>query len=76
MGRIDTAVSHSHTLAGQLCGLADEQAQAVRAVGHSVGQLEQTAQQNAELVDTVAAQAERLDTLATGLEQDVARFRF
>ncbi|CAG9170833.1 hypothetical protein LMG23992_01848 [Cupriavidus laharis] len=76
MDRIDSAVSHSHTLAGQLCGLADEQAQAVRAVGHSVGQLEQTAQQNAELVDTVAAQAERLDALAAGLEQDVARFRF
>ncbi|WER48290.1 methyl-accepting chemotaxis protein [Cupriavidus sp. WKF15] len=76
MDRIDAAVGHSHDLASELCGLADEQAQAVRAVGHSVGQLEQTAQQNAELVDTVAAQAERLDSLAAGLEQDVARFRF
>ena len=76
MGRIDSAVSHSHELASQLCGLADEQALGVRTVGHSVGQLEQTAQQNAELVETVAAQAERLDALAAGLEQDVARFRF
>ncbi|KWR91389.1 methyl-accepting chemotaxis protein [Cupriavidus sp. IDO] len=76
MGRIEAAVGHSHMLAEHLRGLADEQAQAVRAVGHSVGQLEQTGQQNAALVDTVAGQAARLDEQAAGLASDVARFRF
>ncbi|WP_420991870.1 methyl-accepting chemotaxis protein [Cupriavidus sp. 30B13] len=76
MGGIEQAVGQSHVLAGRLCGVADEQAQGVRAVGAAVAQLDQTSRQNAALVEAVTAQAASLDEQAAGLAAGVARFRF
>jgi len=76
MSGIEQAVGQSHALSERLCGVADEQAQGVRAVGEAVAQLEQTSRQNAELVEAVTAQAASLDEQAAGLAAGVARFRF
>ncbi|SDD51819.1 methyl-accepting chemotaxis sensory transducer [Cupriavidus sp. YR651] len=76
MEGIESAVNHSHALAGQLRELADEQAAGIRTVGDALGQLEQTSAQNGALVEAVTTQAARLDSQAAALESDVARFHF
>jgi methyl-accepting chemotaxis protein len=76
MDGIEQTVSHSHALAERLRAVADEQAAGIRLVDESITQLEQTGQQNAELVDAVTEQAGRLDDQAAALEGEVGRFRF
>jgi len=76
MEGIDAAVNHSHTLAGELRTLADEQASGIRQVGDALTRLEETSAQNGALVEAVTGQAALLDEQAAALEADVARFHF
>ena len=76
MEGIESAVDRSHSLAGHLRALAEEQAAGIRTVGAALAELEQTGAQNGALVDTVALYANRLDEEAAALESDVSRFQF
>lgn len=76
MEGIESAVDRSHSLAGHLRTLAEEQAAGIRTVGDALEELEQTGAQNGALVDTVARHANRLDEEAAALESDVSRFQF
>jgi methyl-accepting chemotaxis protein len=76
MEGIESAVDRSHSLAGHLRALAEEQAAGIRTVGDALAELGQTGAQNGALVDTVAQHANRLDEEAAALESDVSRFQF
>ncbi|WP_454766556.1 methyl-accepting chemotaxis protein [Cupriavidus campinensis] len=76
MEGIESAVDHSHSLAGHLRTLAQEQADGIRTVGDALAQLEQTGAENGALVEAVTIHAGRLDEQAAALESDVARFHF
>ncbi|UZN51777.1 methyl-accepting chemotaxis protein [Cupriavidus cauae] len=76
MAAIEQAVLRSHTLAERLNGLAQQQAVGIAVVDGAVARLDGTSRQNAELVTTVAQQAESLDWQAGELAADVGRFRF
>ncbi|MBY4895978.1 methyl-accepting chemotaxis protein [Cupriavidus sp. AU9028] len=76
MAAIHHAVGQSHALAEQLNALAQQQAAGIARVDTALEGLDATSQQNAELVTTVAAQAESLDRQAAELAADVGRFRY
>ncbi|HRO83151.1 MAG TPA: methyl-accepting chemotaxis protein, partial [Alicycliphilus denitrificans] len=60
---------------GQISTASQEQANGVAQVGEAVAALDQTTQQNAALVEQMAAAADGLSSQAQGLVQAVAVFR-
>jgi len=60
---------------GEISAASSEQASGVAQVGEAVGQMDQTTQQNAALVEEMAAAASSLKSQANDLVQVVSRFK-
>lgn len=67
--------AHWPELVGQISTASQEQANGVAQVGEAVTSLDQVTQQNAALVEQMAAAADGLSSQAQGLVQAVAVFR-
>jgi methyl-accepting chemotaxis protein len=75
MTEIVASVRRVSALIGEVSGATDSQTRDIVAVGDSVGQLDQSTQQNAALVEQSAAAAESLREQAGRLNQAVSAFR-
>jgi hypothetical protein len=62
-------------LVGEISSASNEQSAGVAQVGEAVAQMDQTTQQNAALVEEMAAAASSLRTQAADLVQSVAVFK-
>ncbi|MBK7531039.1 methyl-accepting chemotaxis protein [Piscinibacter sp.] len=75
MTEIVQAIQRVSAIMGEISSASSEQSAGVAQIGEAVGQLDQTTQQNAALVEESAAAAESLRTQADRLVQAVAVFR-
>jgi len=75
MSEIVQAIQRVSMIMGEISSASNEQSAGVAQIGEAVGQLDQTTQQNAALVEESAAAAESLRAQADRLVQAVAVFR-
>ncbi|CAG4917385.1 methyl-accepting chemotaxis protein [Paraburkholderia saeva] len=75
MTQIVSAIQRVTIIVGEISSASVEQSIGVDQVGEAVGQMDQTTQQNAALVEESAAAAESLRQQAVQLVDSVARFR-
>jgi len=75
MAEVVQSMQRLSTLVGQISTASQEQANGVAQVGEAVTALDQVTQQNAALVEQMAAAADGLSGQAQGLVQAVAVFR-
>jgi methyl-accepting chemotaxis protein len=75
MADIVASVRKVTDIMGEITAASAEQAAGIEQVGTTVGQLDQTTQQNAALVEEAAASARSLEEQAAALLQAVSRFR-
>ena len=75
MAQVVQSIQRLSTLVGQISTASQEQANGVTQVGEAVTALDQVTQQNAALVEQMAAAADGLSSQAQGLVQAVAVFR-
>ncbi|MGN6314983.1 methyl-accepting chemotaxis protein [Trinickia sp.] len=76
MTEVVGAISRLAVIVGEISSASAEQSVGVEQVGKAVGQMDQTTQRNAALVEESAAAAESLKSQAAQLVACVARFRF
>ncbi len=74
MGEVVNSIRRVTDIMGEISSASNEQAQGVSAVGEAVTQMDQTTQQNAALVEQMAAAASSLKTQAQELVHTVAVF--
>jgi methyl-accepting chemotaxis protein len=74
MGEVVSAIKRVTDIMGAISAASNEQSQGVNQVGHAIGQIDQTTQQNAALVEEMAAAASSLRQQAQELVQTVAVF--
>ena len=74
MGEVVHSIQRVTDLMSEISAASSEQSQGVSQVGEAVTQLDQTTQQNAALVEEMAAAASSLNQQATGLLASVAVF--
>ena len=75
MADVVASMQRLNALVGQISTASQEQANGVAQVGEAVTSLDQVTQQNAALVEQMAAAADGLSSQAQGLVQAVAVFR-
>ena len=75
MAEVVQSMQCLNALVGQISTANQEQANGVAQVGEAVTALDQVTQQNAALVEQMAAAADALSSQAQGLVQSVAVFR-
>ncbi|MBS0505936.1 MAG: nitrate- and nitrite sensing domain-containing protein [Proteobacteria bacterium] len=75
MAEVVASMQRLNALVGQISTASQEQASGVAQVGEAVTALDQVTQQNAALVEQMAAAADGLSSQAQGLVQAVAVFR-
>jgi methyl-accepting chemotaxis protein len=75
MTEVVSAIQKVNAIMGEITNASHEQASGVAQVGEAVNQMDQTTQQNAALVEQMAAAASGLKTQAQDLVQVVARFK-
>ncbi len=75
MGEVVSSIQRVTDIMGEISAASTEQSQGVAQVGEAVGQLDQTTQQNAALVEEMAAAASSLKGQANELVQAVAFFK-
>jgi len=75
MAQVVQSIQRLSALVGQISTASQEQANGVAQVGEAVTALDQVTQQNAALVEQMAAAADGLSSQAQGLVQAVAVFR-
>ena len=75
MGELVTSIQKTTELIREISSASNEQANGVSQVGEAVTLMDQTTQQNAALVEQMAAAANSLKTQAEDLVQSVARFK-
>jgi methyl-accepting chemotaxis protein len=75
MDEIVDAVKRVTDIMGEISAASGEQSQGIEQVGTAIGQMDETTQQNAALVEQAAAAAETLQEQADALSQAVAVFR-
>jgi len=75
MTEVVTSIKRVTDIMGEISAASNEQSQGVSQVGEAVTQMDQTTQQNAALVEEMAAAASSLRTQAQELVQTVAVFK-
>jgi methyl-accepting chemotaxis protein len=75
MGEVVNSIKRVTDLIGEISAASDEQSQGVAQVGEAVTQMDQVTQQNAALVEEMAAAASGLKSQAQELVQTVAVFK-
>ena len=75
MAEVVSAIKRVTDLMGEISAASSEQSQGVSQVGEAVTQMDQVTQQNAALVEEMAAAASSLQTQANDLVQTVAVFK-
>jgi methyl-accepting chemotaxis protein-1 (serine sensor receptor) len=75
MTEVVSSIKRVTDLMGEISAASNEQSQGVSQVGEAVTQMDQTTQQNAALVEEMAAAASSLQTQAGDLVQTVAVFK-
>ena len=75
MGEVVTSIKRVTDLMGEISSASNEQAAGVSQVGEAVVQMDQVTQQNAALVEEMAAAASSLKSQAQELVQVVATFK-
>jgi methyl-accepting chemotaxis protein len=75
MSEVVTSIRRVTDIMGEISAASNEQALGVEQVGEAVTQMDQTTQQNAALVEEMAAAASSLKSQATELVQAVAFFK-
>jgi methyl-accepting chemotaxis protein len=75
MAEIVGAVKRVTDIMGEISAASTEQSQGIEQVNSAIGQMDETTQQNAALVEQAAAAAETLQDQAASLSQAVAVFR-
>jgi methyl-accepting chemotaxis protein len=75
MTEVVSAIQKVNAIMGEITNASHEQASGVAQVGEAVNQMDQTTQQNAALVEQMAAAASGLKNQAQDLVQVVARFK-
>jgi methyl-accepting chemotaxis protein len=75
MTEVVTAIRRVTDIMGEISAASHEQAQGVSEVGSAIAQMDQATQQNAALVEQMAAAAGSLKTQANDLVQVVAVFQ-
>ncbi len=75
MGEVVASIRRVTDIMGEISAASSEQAQGVASVGEAVTKMDQTTQQNAALVEQMAAAASSLKTQAQDLVQVVAVFQ-
>jgi hypothetical protein len=75
MTEVVTSIRRVTDIMGEISAASNEQASGVAQVGEAVTQMDQTTQQNAALVEEMAAAASSLKSQATELVQAVAVFK-
>ena len=75
MGEVVAAIRHVTDIMGEISAASDGQASGVSQVGQAVTQMDKTTQQNAALVEEMAAAATSLKSQAQALVQVVSVFR-
>ncbi len=75
MGEVVTSIKRVTDIMGEISSASNEQALGVAQVGEAVTQMDQTTQQNAALVEQMAAAASSLKSQAQDLVQVVAAFK-
>jgi methyl-accepting chemotaxis protein len=75
MTEVVNAIKRVTDIMGEISSASDEQALGVAQVGEAVTQMDQVTQQNAALVEEMAAAAGSLNTQALDLVQTVAVFK-
>jgi methyl-accepting chemotaxis protein len=75
MAEVVTSIKHVSSLMGDISAASNEQANGVAQIGEAVASMDQVTQQNAALVEQMAAAASSLNTQANDLVQVVAVFK-
>ncbi|MDY0746594.1 methyl-accepting chemotaxis protein [Paucibacter sp. R3-3] len=75
MADVVTGIKRVTEIMGEISAASNEQASGVAQIGEAVTQMDQATQQNAALVEEMAAAASSLSDQANGLVQSVAVFR-
>ena len=75
MDGVVTSIRRVHDIMGEISTASSEQSQGVAQVGEAVNQMDLVTQQNAALVEEMAAAAGSLSGLAQGLVESVSVFR-
>ena len=75
MTEIVTAIQRVTGIVSDISAASSEQSEGVSRVGEAIGQMDQTTQQNAALVEQMAASASHLRSQARGLVDVVAQFK-
>ena len=75
MTEVVVSIRRVTDIMGEISAASNEQALGVTQVGQAVGQMDQTTQQNASLVEEMAAAANSLKSRAQALVQEVSVFR-
>ena len=75
MDEIDAAIRREAGSVGEISAASTRQSAGVDQVGRAIGEMDETTQQNAALVEQSAAAAESLKGQAARLVQAVAAFR-
>jgi methyl-accepting chemotaxis protein len=75
MEDIVVSVRRVTDIMGEIAAASGEQAQGIRQVGQTIGQMDQVTQQNAALVEEASASAQSLGEQAAALIRAVSRFR-
>lgn len=74
MGEVHRAIDKVSNLVGEIASATDEQSRSLGEVSQAVSQMEGVTQQNAALVEQIAAASESLRKQATGLRSTVEQF--
>jgi methyl-accepting chemotaxis protein len=75
MAQIASAISRTTTVMGEIAAASGRQAEDIAGINHSVGQIDQSTQQNAALVEEAAAAAESLRDQSRRLVDMLGHFR-
>jgi aerotaxis receptor len=75
MGHVVDAVQQVNTLIGEITSAAQEQTMGLAQINQAIGQLESVTQQNAAMVEELAAAASSLKGQATVMQESVKVFR-
>ncbi|MHB8949624.1 MAG: methyl-accepting chemotaxis protein, partial [Rhodoferax sp.] len=75
MAEVVSAIKHVTDLMGEISAASNEQSQGVSQIGEAVVQMDQVTQQNAALVEEMAAAASSLQSQAQDLVQTVRVFK-
>lgn len=75
MRDVVTSIKRVNDIMGEIAAASAEQASGLDEIGKAVGQMDETTQQNAALVEEAAAAAESLLSQSEQLQDLVARFR-